>query len=192
MRAGRLPLILVPFFLLVTGYGCFGPIGTAACGGSVGFGPALLESVNACPQATEKLGTPVSFSPLGLTFGNYESGGDVGEGIAYGDIPVTGPKGRAIADYMLSKSGGVWSSSKLVLTFADASKLDVKACTRGLEAERGKQASDRLLTQGCDEGRADLCLALSLTLQARNELERAKAMRAKACQLGLQSACAAP
>jgi hypothetical protein len=174
---------------LITGYGCFGPIGTAACASGVGFGPAMFESIDACPAAVEKLGAPTRFGMLGLGCGNWEKGGDSGEGYAAGDMPVEGPKGSASLDYTMSKGGGVWHASVLVLTFPDGSKLDVKACTAGLEQQRGAQGLNNLLTQGCDEGRADLCLSLSMTLSAQGDEAGAKAAKQKACKLGLASAC---
>lgn len=180
------------FVALITGYGCFGPPGTVACGNATGFAPAILESVEHCPQAIEKLGTPVSFGMLGVGCGNYEAGGDsAGEGVAYGDgLPVRGAKGSATADYSISKGGGVWTPSKLVLTFSDGSKLDIGACSASYQAARGDEAIGATLQKQCDEGLAATCEALALRLESKGKTAEAKEMKAKACKLGLSSACA--
>jgi hypothetical protein len=182
-------IALAIFGLLLAGYGCFGPVGTAFWADAVGFGPALFESIAACPAAVEKLGSPVRFGRTGVGCGNWEKGGDSGEGVASGGMPLTGPQGSARVDYTMTLGGGVWRAVVLVLTLPDGSKLDVKACSAGLEQQRGVEGLNNLLTQACEDGRADMCLNLSLTLQAQGDEAGAKAAKNKACKLGLASAC---
>lgn len=190
MKSARALVAFAVFSALVTGYGCFGPIGTAACADGTGFGPAMFESINACPAAVEKLGSPARFGMLGIGCGNWEKGGDSGEGYATGDMPVVGPQGSASLDYTMSKGGGVWQASVLVLTFPDGSKLDVKACTAGLEQKRGAEGINNLLTRGCEDGRAEMCASLSAMLEAQGDEAAAAAAKQQACKLGLASACA--
>lgn len=174
---------------LITGYGCFGPPGLAACGSATGYGPAMLESIAQCPAAVEKLGAPVTFSMFGTGCGNYESGGDVGDGLAHGDLPVAGSLGRANLDYSMSKGGGQWLASVLVLTFSDGSKLDVKACTASLEEKKGAEGMSNVLNAQCEQGQAAMCHALGLMHQARGDFASANEALAKACKLGLASDC---
>lgn len=177
------------FFALVTGYGCFGPPGMVACGSATGFGPAMLESIEHCPQAVEKLGSPVSFGMIGVGCGNYEAGGDVGEGYATGDLPITGPRGSAMADYVMHKGGGVWTPGKLVLSFGGSDKLDVSACSASFQAERQDAAVDTILEKSCTEGMAAQCEAWAVRLESKGKAEEAKSARATACKLGLASSC---
>lgn len=193
-RRGANPMKLLvaglAVFGLVFGYGCFGPPGTVACGSATGFGPAMLSSIEHCPAALEKLGAPIGFGMIGVSCGNYEAGGDAGDGNAWGDgLPIAGKKSEARLAYVMSKGGGVWSPSKLVLSFGDGSKLDVRACSSSYQAAQGDEALHNILVKGCDEGVAATCEGLAATLEAKGDAAGAKAAREKACQLGLASAC---
>lgn len=185
------PLLLVTtVFVLGAGYSCFGPPALIACGQVTGYGPAMLQSVEVCPAAVAKLGSPVRFAFVGGGCGNYEAGQEAGEGQAYGSFRVEGPTSHASLEYILSKGGGVWQSSKLVLTFPDGAKLDVKACTQSLEQQRGEDATLRLLQRQCDEGQAAVCVALGRWLAAHGDPAGAAKANQQACALGLASACA--
>ncbi|MFT3707659.1 MAG: hypothetical protein QM817_08325 [Archangium sp.] len=180
----------VVLFCLVTGYGCFGPPGISACGSATGYGPAMLEVVEHCPQASERLGAPLHFGMLGVGCGNYESGGDTGgDGHAWGNVPVAGAKETGSLDFDVSKSGSVWTSDKLVLTFADGAKLDVHACASSFEAKKGDEALNNILVKACDDGVAASCEGLAATLEAKGDAAGAQAAHQKACKLGLASAC---
>jgi hypothetical protein len=190
MNVAAKGLVALAFLGLVTGYGCFGPPGISACGNATGFAPAMLEAVEHCPQAAERLGTPVHFGLIGVGCGNYEAGGDSGDGNAWGDIPVGGTRESASLDYAMSKGGNVWTSSKLVLTFSDGAKLDVHACAASFEAAKGEEALGTILQRACDEGQAAQCEALAARLESKNKPDEAKAFHQKACNLGLAAACA--
>jgi hypothetical protein len=186
-----LPFVVATAVLVIAaGYGCLGPPGTIACGQATGFGPAMLESVNACPAATLRLGAPVRFSLVGAGCSNYEAGREAGDGLAYGTLRIEGSTGHASLQYQLSKGGGQWRSSVLVLTFADGTKLDVKACTQSLEQQRGQRASEKLLEAGCAQGQASVCEALGLWRKTQGDEAGAAEARRRACELGLSSACA--
>lgn len=183
-------VVIFATFAFVFGYGCFGPPGAAACGSATGFGPAMLSSIDHCPAAVEKLGTPVHFGALGAGCSNYESGGEAGEGNAWGDgMPVVGEKGSASLSYFMSKSGGVWMPSKLVLTFSDGAMLDIAACTASFQAARGDEGLGVTLQNRCDEGVAATCEALAVWLETKGRADDAAAARRKACTLGLASSC---
>lgn len=178
--------------LLVAGLVAFiiGPPGRYACGQVVGFTPEMIDLIASCPDAAQRLGTGLSFSPFRGGFGgNYESGGDVGEGFAYGELVVSGTAGTANVEYQLSKGAGLWSPSVMVLTFDDGKKLDLKACTQSLVAARQAEAGQRLFIEQCEQGRADICLALSQLAQAKGDVAAATAWAKKACDLGARAAC---
>lgn len=178
--------------LLIAGMVGFiiGPPGRYACGQVVGFTPAMLELIGSCPDAAQRLGSGLSFSPFRGGFGgNYEAGGDVGEGFAYGELVVTGSAGRANVEYQLTKGAGLWSPSVMVLTFDDGKKLDVKACTQSLVTARQTDAGLKLFAQQCEQGRADICRALSQIAQAKGDVAGSEAWAKKACDLGAKDAC---
>ena len=178
--------------LLVAGLVGFiiGPPGRYACGQVVGFSPAMIELIGSCPEAAQRLGSGLSFSPFRGGFGgNYESGGDVGEGVAYGELGVSGSSGSATVEYQLSKGAGLWSPSVMVLTFEDGKKLDVKACTKALVEAKQSEAGQRLFIEQCEQGRADICLALSHIAQAKGDAAAATSWAKKACELGAHEAC---
>jgi hypothetical protein len=183
---------VLPFPLLIVGLSFAAP-GRLACGELTGFTPAILELTNACGPALERLGTPLSFSPVGGGLGgNYLSGQEAGEGIAYGALVVQGPKASARVDYQLSKGLGVWTPSVLLLSFDDGAKLDVKACAAERIQQRGAEATRSTLERRCMEGQAELCQALAQLRGAAGDVEGAAKARAQACALGLKSACPAP
>lgn len=185
------PLLVGTLLVSVgAGYTCFGAPGMIACGQATGYSPAMLESVGACPAAVEKLGAPVRYGFVGGGCGNYEAGAEGGDGHAWGSLPVQGPKQSASLEYDVSKSGGSWHSSILVLTFPDGSKLDVKACTQPLEQERGDDAMRKILEQQCAQGQAAMCQALGLWLTSHGDAAGAAKANQQACALGLASACA--
>lgn len=184
-------IIGAPILLLV-GLVAFiiGPPGRYACGQVVGFTPAMIELIGSCPEAAQRLGTGLSFSPFRGGFGgNYESGGDVGEGVAYGELGVSGSSGSANVEYQLSKGAGLWSPSVMVLTFDDGKKLDVKACTKELVEAKQAEAGQKLFVEQCEQGRADICLALSHIAQAKGDAAAATSWAKKACELGAREAC---
>lgn len=185
-------LVVTTVFVLGAGYSCLGPPGLIACGQVTGYGPAMLQSVEACPAAVAKLGRPVRFAFVGGGCGNYQAGEEAGEGQANGTFRVEGPASHASLEYLLSKGGGVWQSSKLVLTFPDGAKLDVKACTQSLEQQRGEDATRTLLERQCAEGQAAVCQALAQWLSLHGDAAGAAKAKQQACALGLASACAAP
>lgn len=178
-------------FIGLLAYGACGPPALVGCGRVTGYGPAALELLSACPQVVERLGEPVEFKLLALGRGNYASGPRAGgDGHAWGQLTVQGPKGAAALDYDLSKGGGAWHPRVLVLTWPDGAKLDVQACTQALQVERGAAAMRRLLSEACARGVASQCATLASVLAASGDEAGAAAARAQACQLGLQTACA--
>ena len=186
----KLLVVSLAVFVFIFGYGCFGPPGTAACGSATGFGPVILTSIEHCPAAVEKLGSPVHFGVLGIGCSNYASGQEAGEGSAWGDgMPIVGAKGAASLSYNLGKGGGVWLPSKLVLTFGDGSMLDVAACTAAFQAERSAEGMVTLLRTQCAEGQAATCEALAVWLESKGRVSEAGEARAKACTLGLAASC---
>ncbi len=191
-RASRaLPVsgALVAFVGLLA-YAACGPPALVGCGQVTGYGPATLELLSACPQVVERLGQPVEFRLLAFGHGNYASGpSEGGAGHAWGRLSVRGPSGTASLDYDLSKGGGAWHPSVLVVTWPDGEKLDVQACTQSLQVERGAAAMRRLLSEACERGMAAQCATLASVLAASGDPEAAATARARACQLGLQSAC---
>jgi hypothetical protein len=174
-------------------YGGCGPPGQVGCGQVVGYGPAALEALQACPRVVERLGTPLRFKLVGRGMGNYASGPKQGgAGRAWGTLPVAGPASEASVAYDLSKGGGLWHLSTMVLTFADGQQIDVAACTAAREQARGAAAMDQLLVDTCERGIAAQCEALATVRAARGDVAGATAARAKACALGLTTSCAAP
>lgn len=168
----------------------FGAPGRLSCGAMTGYTPAMLELIEACPPARERLGSSLSFSMLGGGLGgNYESGAEAGEGFTYGRLEVKGSSGTGSVEYQLSKSNGQWSPSVLVLTFPDEKKVDVKACTRELLEKRQTEAGLALFRTQCAAGRADLCLALAQMAKAKGNTEEATRFFRQACELGAAEAC---
>lgn len=185
------PLLLVTaVFVLAAGYACLGPPGLIACGQATGYGPSMLESLEACPAAVAKLGKPVHYGLVPTGCGNYEAGSEGGDGHAWGALRVEGPTSHASLEYDVSKSGGSWHSSVLVLSFPDGTKLDVKACTQPLEQQRGNDAMLKILEQQCQQGQAAMCEALAAWLSAHGDAAGAAKAKQQACALGLTSACA--
>lgn len=182
---GCFPLPIIVFVALI-----FAAPGRLSCGELTGYTPAMLELIEACAPARERLGSPLHFSILGGGLGgNYESGGEVGEGFAYGRLEVKGSSGTASVEYQLSKSNGQWSPSVLVLTFPDEKKVDVKACTRELLEKRQTEAGLELFRAQCAAGRADLCLALAQMAKAKGNTDEAERFFRQACELGAAEAC---
>ena len=77
----------------------------------------------------------------------------------------------------------------MVLTFGDGKKLDVKACTQSLVEARQAEAGQKVFVEQCEQGRADICLALSQIAQAKGDAAAATSWAKKACELGAKSAC---
>ncbi|MEW6429864.1 MAG: hypothetical protein AB1730_00025 [Myxococcota bacterium] len=188
-RLGKGSFVFVLLNLAAVAVG-LGPPGIIACGEATGYGPAILELVEGCPAAVAKLGKPVQFSLVPAGCSNYASGRLHGEGSAWGTLRVEGPTGEATLEYDMSKFGGSWRSSVLVLTFPDGAKLDVKACTQPLEQRRAEDAMRNLLEQQCQQGQAAMCDALSVWLSEQGDAEGAAKAKQQACALGLTSACA--
>lgn len=187
------PLLVVTLLVSVgAGYTCFGAPGMIACGQATGYAPSMLESVGACAAAVDKLGAPVRYAFVGGGCGNYEAGAEGGDGHAWGSLRVEGPKSHASLEYDVSKSGGRWHASMLVLTFPDGAKLDVQACTQGLEQQRSDEAMRKILEQQCQQGQAARCQALGAWLAAHGDAAGAAQANQQACTLGLASACAKP
>ena len=67
---GCFPLPIIVFVALI-----FAAPGRLSCGEVTGYTPAMLELIEACAPARERLGSPLHFSILGGGLGgNYKSG----------------------------------------------------------------------------------------------------------------------
>ena len=77
----------------------------------------------------------------------------------------------------------------VVLTFDDGKKLDIKACTRSLVEARQAEAGQKVFVEQCEQGRAEICLALSQIAHAKGDAAAAASWAKKACELGAKDAC---
>jgi hypothetical protein len=168
----------------------FAPPARLATGSATGYTPAILSLIGACPDAVARLGGELEFSLYRGGFGgNYKSGEEAGEGFAYGTLVVLGTSGTASVEYQMSKDAGLWSPSLLVLTFDDGKRLDVEACTRAVVTARQSEAGLKLFAEQCEQGRAAMCITLSLLAQAGGDAAAEASWAKKACDLGAKEAC---
>ena len=185
LLVGCVPLPIIAFVALI-----FGAPGRLSCGELTGYTPAMLELIEACAPARERLGSPLGFSSFGGGLGgNYQSGEEAGEGLAYGRLEVKGSSGMGSVEYQLSKQNGQWVPSVLVLTFPDEKKIDVKACTRELLEKRQLEAGLATFRAQCAAGQADMCLTLARLAKASGNAEEATRFFRQACELGAAEAC---
>ncbi|MDP3500856.1 MAG: hypothetical protein Q8S33_11005 [Myxococcales bacterium] len=182
---GCIPVPIIVFVALI-----FAAPGRLSCGELTGYTPAMLELIEACAPARERLGSPLHFTILGGGLGgNYKSGREAGEGFAYGRLEVKGPSATASVEYQLSKQNGQWAPAVLVLTFPDEKKVDVKACTSELLAKRQSEAGLATFRAQCAAGQADMCLTLGHLAKASGNAEEATRFFRQACELGAAAAC---
>lgn len=183
-------VVSVPLALVAVLAFAFGPPGRVALGRATGYGAEVLTLIAGCEPAQQRLGAPLAFSLLGGGLGgNYESGAEAGEGLAYGRLVVEGPSGSGEVEYQLSKQGGHWVPTVLVLAFPDGQRLDVKACARELLEQRQATAGEAWIEAQCEAGRADLCVAAARLAIVRGNAPGAARLFKKACDLGDREAC---
>jgi hypothetical protein len=92
---------------------------------SAGFYAEAIARVTSDAEVKEMLGTPIEdgFLPRG----EINAQGD-GSGSAQMSIPLSGPKGRGIADVRATRSGGKWEIEHLVVRIeATGELIDVGA-----------------------------------------------------------------
>lgn len=92
---------------------------------SAGFYAEALARVTSDAEVKERLGTPIEdgFLPQGEV--NAQAGGS---GTARMSIPLSGPKGRGVADVRATRSGGKWEIEQLVVRIeASGELIDVAA-----------------------------------------------------------------
>jgi hypothetical protein len=186
-----LPLVLcVPLVAVGFGVAIFAAPGRLLAGALTGYTAAMLELIDACAPARERLGTPLGFSLLGGGFGGNYQAGDVGaEGLAFGRLEAKGPSGSGVVEYQLSKQNGQWVPLVLVLTVSDGTKVDIKACTREVVQQRQAESGLAFFRSQCAAGRADMCLAVGRLAQATGDTASAASFFRQACELGAAEAC---
>ncbi|MBX7192297.1 MAG: cytochrome c oxidase assembly factor 1 family protein [Sandaracinaceae bacterium] len=108
--------LFLPLFFLIFG-------SAPSC---MGFDEPTLRAIEACPQATAILGSPVSEGWMGLSCGNAKTVNDHGR--ASWTFPVTGPRGSGSVDVQARRRNGVWTLQRGILT-TDQGTVDIVNCT---------------------------------------------------------------
>jgi hypothetical protein len=101
-----------------------------------GFDAVVMSELNACPLATEALGSPIEHTSLGLSCGSAE--GSCGSGEASWTEPVVGPKGRGSYSFDVQGQDGTWVLRQATLA-AGGRDLDIAQCAL---ARRGQGVLD--------------------------------------------------
>ena len=111
-------VLMLPLFVLAF----------ASAPACMGFGQPALDIVNQCPAAVTALGSPITTSWLGLSYGNAETEDD--DGTANWTFPIAGPRGRGSLDVLARERSGRWQFGRMLLTTGGHS-IDVVACAAG-------------------------------------------------------------
>lgn len=120
-----LPLVVGGLFLLATAGVVIGMMMPS----THDYDPLVLGRLNACPQAVELLGQPVTNQVWGMG-----GGGTMRLRGAFGEVDwtdqVEGPKGRGRYHYVLEKRGGPWTLLAATLSVG-STKIDLMRCSPG-------------------------------------------------------------
>lgn len=152
--------------------------------------PMGMERLNGCPLAVDALGGSPD-KTWGLSNFRIRSSGQSASGAF--TLPVRGTKQSGEYQFTGNRTFSTWtlSTAQLFLT-KEQRIIDVIACSAGSTAGGSPQGMFESL---CEKGDASACLALGLMIEnalpeTRPDLERARGLKERACQLGNSGACA--
>lgn len=115
-------------FLISLALGTVFLLGIMACGGLFYFGwgmvkapmLAVVDELNAEPEATEKLGSPIEMGSS-FTFSEFQNQG--GNGHAEVDFNVYGPSGGAQVKGRVDLTANKWRSEDILVKFDDGTEM---------------------------------------------------------------------
>lgn len=196
-KALAFPAMVLGVFV---GLPAFGNIAAASCG----YRATVIDAVERCPQAREALGDDIHFGRFGMACGSTSiNDEDVGHDYARWRMPISGSRSSGVYNFNAQDHGQGWAVVAGQVE-VDGTVIDLRTCssvepvdatpTSGHTSKSpGSQSPAEVLADKCEDGDARACRDLSFLYELGNTVEKdqaqASAYAAKACKLGLASAC---